>query len=477
MISGENDTIAAISTPPGSGGIGIIRLSGSESVNIADGIFTCRKNNIENDAIRAAGEVARMLSYTLKHGYIFDPDSRELIDECLLSVMRCPKSYTGEDVVEINCHGGYAVMKRILSLLYRKGARPAEPGEFTKRAFLNGRIDLSRAEAVSDIINAKTEESRKAAFMQLSGSLSGKILHLEEILADTLASLEVSIDYPEYDEDEKICEGAISSLNPVLNELKDLSASFERGRLLREGLRIAICGRPNAGKSSLLNSMLGTDRAIVTDIPGTTRDTIEEMAELDGLPVILTDTAGLRNTDDPVEKIGVDRAYSALRQADMLLFLADGTAEPEEEYSLFEELSGKTTCGKYIVAVNKSDIADGEKKKDFTGIFEEKCGTEPYFICAKKDGGDVIFGILKERLERDGLTAGEQLITNERHKNLVDKAIESIKKAINNAENRMPVDIISYDVWESAGFLGEITGKNVSEDVVNTIFSKFCLGK
>ncbi len=478
MTNYQDYTIAAISTPPGSGGIGIIRLSGDRAIEIADGIFTKDRNgtelNKDQDCIRAAGEVARMSSYTLKHGYIFDPSTQERIDECLISVMKGPHSYTGEDVVEINSHGGYAVLRRILSLLYKYGAKAAEPGEFTKRAFLNGRIALSEAEAVSDLIQAKTEESRRAAFSQLSGSITREIQELSKQLSETLAKIEVAIDYPEYEEDEQVSQEAVSSLEATEEAIQKLLRSYDRGRILREGFRIAICGRPNAGKSSLLNAMTGSNRAIVTDIAGTTRDTIEEMVDLDGFTLLVTDTAGLRETEDTVEQIGVHRAYEEIEKADLVVFLADSQNDPKEECALRKQiLQNLHANSRLIAAVNKQDLLTEERR----GAYVREFGKEIFFFSVKEQGAEPIFNEIRKILTEQEVNPGSAVLTNERHKALAEQALNAITQAKNSVAQGRPLDFISYDVWECARCLGEITGDNVTDDVVDMIFSKFCLGK
>ena len=507
----DSDTIGAISTPPGNGGIGIIRVSGPDAVNAVDRIFASKRKNTEDYCIRTAHEVVRMSSFSLRHGYIFDPgdvdggesvtdgadgdgngtvagnELPEFIDECLVSVMRAPKSYTGEDVVEINTHGGTAVMKRVLGILFREGVRPAEPGEFTKRAFLNGRIDLTQAEAVAELIQARTEESRRAAMDQMTGALGQLIESLAVKVNETLARLEVAIDYPEYDEDEQIIKEAKESLSSAGEALTELASTYEKGRIVREGLRVAISGRPNAGKSSLLNALLGFGRAIVTDIPGTTRDTLEESMDISGFPVILTDTAGLRDAADPVEKIGVDRAKAELRRADVVIFLADLTEDIDGDIELFRDIS-REISGKYIIfALNKADAADIARLEAQTekiqAYFDSNGGekaAKPAKIIAvsvKNGGAEQISDVISEYLAEHGAGSGGAIITGERHKNLIDRALTSINRAIASANDKRPLDFIAYDVWECANALGEITGRNVTEEVIDTIFSKFCLGK
>lgn len=496
----NSDTIGAISTPPGSGGIGIIRVSGPDAIALVDGVFASRRTNRDDYRIRTAHDVVRMSAFTLKHGYIFDPESfsetesgdiPEFVDECLVSVMRSPRSYTGEDVVEINTHGGTAVMRRVLAILFKAGVRPAEPGEFTKRAFLNGRIDLTQAEAVAGLIQARTEESRKAAMEQMSGTLGALISSHAEMIGETLARLEVAIDYPEYDEDEQIITEALMSLEKTRDALKKLAETYEQGRIVREGLRVAISGRPNAGKSSLLNGLLGFGRAIVTDIPGTTRDTLEESMDISGFPVILTDTAGLRDADDPVEKIGVERALSEASKADIIIYLLDPTADFDAELAAFERFCTDIDAKNVILAVNKCDLLNEEALCAYkTGleraltaensrISAEKLPRpeEIMYISVKNGGAALISGRIKAYLEQHGAGSGGAILIEERHKDLVNRAIEAIDRASVSAAKKSPLDLIAYDVWECAQALGEITGRNVTDDVIDMIFSKFCLGK
>ena len=462
MKYSDEDTIAAISTSPGAGGIGIIRISGAMAVQAADNIF-----RISTKRAADINTVARMSSHTLKHGYIIDPETHEMIDECMLSLMKAPRSYTKEDVVEINCHGGSAVMRKILSLIFKSGVRPAEPGEFTKRAFLNGRIDLSMAEAVMDIINAGSEAGRKAAAAQLSGRLKHEINGIREKLKLCLAEIEVALDYPEYEMDEDTASAAMILLSETKEILSGLSKTFYRGRIIKEGIKTAIAGIPNAGKSSLLNLLSGRERAIVTDIPGTTRDTIEEAVDLEGIPIILTDTAGLRETDDTVEKIGVDRSYEAIEGSDIVLFVADISSVERAELS--KKLYDEIRSGRIITLLNKSDIAD----EGAAAVFGEGIR-----ISVKNGQGiEEIIKKIRETAELGSLGEDRTIITSERHKQLLDKALEALDKASESYEMRMPLDCISYDIWECGKYLGEITGEAIEDDVMETIFSKFCLGK
>lgn len=461
------DTIGAISTPAGSGGIGIIRISGSGAINAANKIF--------RGSERAAGKdaVARMSSHTIKYGVIVDPETQELIDECLVSVMRAPRSYTREDVVEINCHGGYAVMRKILSLLFQTGVRPAEPGEFTKRAFINGRIDLSKAEAVMDLIQSKTDAGRRAAAEQLSGRLSREINAIREKLKLCLAEIEVALDYPEYELDGEAGDSAMDLLKEIRTKLRKLSDTFYRGRIMKEGIRVAIAGIPNVGKSSLLNLLSGHERAIVTDIPGTTRDTIEETIDYEGIPIILTDTAGLRETADTVEKIGVDRSYEVIDSSDVVVFMADisDAARAALSKALQDDIQGKFGPNKNMITVlNKSDIEKEEAASVFTGKAIKMSVKE-------KEGTEQLFEAIKELLRVGAIGNDDTVITSERHKNLIDQALCALQKAEESYRKSLPLDCISYDLWECGKYLGEITGESIEEDVMETIFSKFCLGK
>ena len=476
-----DDTIAAISTPPGNGGIGIIRISGNFAVKAADQIFVkqipAEKNN---QTAQPSCAVAHMQGYTMSHGYIIDPETREVIDECMISVMRAPRSYTKEDVVEINSHGGYAVLKKILSLLYKQNVRPAQPGEFTKRAFLNGRIDLSEAEAVMDLIQAKTEAGRKAAVEQLSGRLSEKVKEIRESLVMCLAEMEVSIDYPEYEMEEEAAGHAMEHLQAAEAALRELLDTYDRGRIIKEGLRIVIAGKPNAGKSSLLNMMTGYDRAIVTEIPGTTRDSIEESIEFEGIPLLITDTAGLRETEDTVEKIGVHRTYQEISRADMLIYMIDGSEKDPDADLLHDILiqNQGLTEENVLLVINKIDKTDDSAQMHLH--FKEKY--RPYrTVCIslkEKRGIEQIYDRIRMILSESGIESNtEVMITNQRHKMLIENGLNALLQAKESRRQNLPLDCIAFDVWQCGNFLGEITGQSVGDDVVDMIFSKFCLGK
>lgn len=457
-------TIAAISTPYGAGGIGIVRISGSDAFTIAGRIFAGRK------PFKDIG------SHTASHGKIIDPENGRLLDDVLLIKMNGPRTFTGEDVVEINCHGGVIVLKNVLSLVLKQGAQAAGPGEFTKRAFINGRMDLAQAEAVIDLIHSKTEESSRAAAAQLEGRLSENIRRERRKLIELIAHIEAVVDYPEHDIEEltggRIYEGVCA----VREALSKIAQGYEKGRLLREGLSAAIIGKPNAGKSSLLNELAGSSRAIVTDVPGTTRDVIEEYINVRGIPVRFLDTAGLRITRDPVESIGVERAQKAAREADLIIVVLDaGTGLQAEDIEILEGVEAK----KKIVVINKTDIAQDEEIVNMRRQLK-KYGSLPVVVASMLDGTgaeelmDEIEGLfLKGKLELNS----EVLITNARHRQLLDRAIQCLDAAGAAHKGGLPLDFVTIDIKESADYLGQITGESVSEDVVREIFSRFCIGK
>lgn len=455
------DTIAAISTPYGTGGIGIIRISGDRAFEIAKTIFKGKKNFDE------------IKSHTINYGKIIDPVKNETIDEVLVTKMKKPNTFTREDVVEINCHGGIVVLKKILDLVLRHGARAAEPGEFTKRAFLNGRIDLSQAEAVIDIINSKTEESSKAAVNQLEGKLSSKIKALRRRLIEILAHIEAVVDYPEEDIEEITGEKVYNEIKDIKENLKKITDNFERGRILREGIDAVIVGRPNVGKSSLLNELTGKNRAIVTDIPGTTRDIIEEYININDIPVRIVDTAGIRETEDAVEIIGVEKTHKALEEAELVIMMVDAEKGfTPEDSAILEKVANK----KLIILINKIDKSNEENIKNIEKNLE---GMNYIRTSIREEIGiDKIGKMITKLFTKGEINLNSQIIlTNIRHKNLIDKAILSIDDAMGAYENKMPLDLMTIDITNAADFLGQITGESVKEDVINEIFSRFCLGK
>ena len=454
-------TIAAISTASGNGGIGIIRLSGRQTFEIIKKIFVPKN---KNNSIKG---------YTIKYGYIVNPTNNEVIDEVLVSYFVSPKSYTTEDMCEINSHGGMIVEKRILELCLQNGADLAEPGEFTKRAFLNGRIDLSQAEGIIDLINSRTDMEAKESINQLEGNLSKKIKEIEKEMLDITVNIEVTIDYPEYDVEEVTNDNALKSLNKIENLLEELELSFNKGKIIRDGIKTVIVGKPNAGKSSLLNALLKEDRAIVSDIAGTTRDTIEEYFNVDGIPIKLINTAGIRDTENKIEKKKKKKSKKLIDSADLIIAIFDISEKfDSDDMEILKLIEDK----KAIIVLNKIDI------KNENSDFETRLSglNKPIIKISAKEqiGFNNLYNEIKNMFELNEISNNnEVLITNERHKNQIIKAKNHINEAINTIKNNMPVDIISIYINEAMQDLGEITGENVSENIINEIFSKFCLGK
>ncbi|MCI8345155.1 MAG: tRNA uridine-5-carboxymethylaminomethyl(34) synthesis GTPase MnmE [Clostridia bacterium] len=459
------ETIAAISTATGNGGIGIIRMSGENCFNILEKIFRTSKNNKIN--------IEKIKGYTIQYGYIIDNKTNEIIDEVLVSFFKNPKSYTRENMCEINSHGGMVVEKRILEECLKNGAILAEPGEFTKRAFLNGRIDLSQAESIIDIINSKTEKEAKASINQLQGYLSENIGKIRHELLDIMADIEASIDYPEYDIEEVTNSKAIKLLENVKSKLEILEESFNSGKVLKEGIKTAIIGRPNAGKSSLLNTILKEERAIVSDIEGTTRDTIEELVTIKGIPLKIIDTAGIRKTFDKIEEIGVEKALKVAEDADLILAIIDNTKElNEEDLKILNLVKNKNA----IILLNKIDLKENNLEKNENIINANK---KVIKISTKnRDGIEELYKEIEKmfNIKEIDIDSGN-LVTNIRHKNQITNSIKNINEAINAINLNLPIDIISISIKETLEDLGKITGDNVGEDIINEIFSKFCLGK
>ena len=454
-------TIVAISTASGNGGIGIIRLSGKDTFKIIDRIFIPKNKKKE------------IKGYNIKYGNIVNPKNNETIDEVLVSYFVSPKSYTTEDMCEINSHGGMVVEKRILEICLENGAELAEPGEFTKRAFLNGRIDLSQAEGIIDLINSKSDMEAKESIGQLEGYLSKKIKEIKQKMLDIMVDIEVTIDYPEYDVEEVTNTKALKELTYIKEKLTSLEESFNKGKILKSGIKTVILGKPNAGKSSLLNAMLKEDRAIVSDIEGTTRDTIEEYINIEGVALKLIDTAGIRDTDNKIEKIGVEKSKKLAESADLIIAIIDNSRNiDDDDKKILDIIKDKNA----IIVLNKVDI-------NYKNEYNEKelinlC--KPIIkISAKEEKGldNLYKEILKIFEMHDISSNNEVLITNERHKKQINKAKENIERAINSLKDNMPVDILSIHIKEALNDLGEITGENVSENIINEIFSKFCLGK
>jgi tRNA modification GTPase len=454
------DTIGAISTSIGEGGIAIVRISGDKTKDIVDKIFQAKNGKSIKD----------MKSYTMKYGYIIDENNNH-IDEVIVSFMKGPRSFTAEDTIEINCHGGVVATNKVLEQAIKQGVRIAEPGEFTKRAFLNGRIDLSQAEAVIDIINAKTDLSMKSALMQSEGAISKEIKGLREKLLSTIAHIEATVDYPEDDLEEVTAEMAIKDLEITKKEIKGFIETAEEGKILREGLSTVIVGKPNVGKSSLLNALTKENRAIVTDIPGTTRDIIEEYINISGIPIKIIDTAGIRQTEDVVEKIGVERSRAKINDADLIIFILDSSNElSEEDKEIINHISNK----KYMILLNKSDLNSKITKENLENI---NC-KEIYSISAKTgEGIDKVRVAIKDMFFKGQISTNNVIITNSRHKEALLRAYECIESAIDTLNHTFAIDLASIDIRNAWTFLGEITGDSLEENIIDKIFKSFCLGK
>lgn len=453
-------TIAAISTAPGVGGIGIVRISGEKTFEILDKIFKPKyKQKIED-----------IKGYTIKYGNIIDKN-QEIIDEVLVSYFKAPKSYTMENMCEINSHGGIVIMNKILEVCLENGAILAEPGEFTKRAFLNGRMDLAQAEAVIDVINSKTDREAKVSMEQLKGSLSRNIIEIRKDILSIMADIEASIDYPEYDIEETTNEKILIFLEKIDKKLEKLEKSFSNGKILREGIATAIIGRPNSGKSSLLNLILNEERAIVTDIEGTTRDTIEEYISIEGIPLKIIDTAGIRNAKDEVEQIGVKKAKEIAEKSDIVLAIFDISRElNEEDIQILNIIKNKNS----IIILNKIDL---ENKINYEKINELN---KPIIEMSTKtgEGKEELYNEISKIFNFNEIANnGELIVSNNRHKYLIKSARKNIEICKDTINNNMPLDIISSVIKQILEDLGEITGESVTEDIINEIFSKFCLGK
>lgn len=455
------DTIAAISTPTGEGGIAVIRISGPDSVAAADRLYVGKRR------------LADAPSHTVHYGHIVRPDTKERVEEVLVTVMRAPRSFTTEDIVEISCHGGIVAVKKVLGLVLGQQVRLAEPGEFTKRAFLNGRIDLAQAEAVIDLIRAKSDRAFKLALKQVEGSLSNRIKALRHRLVELMAHIEVNIDYPEHDVEELTSQYIRERCIEAIEELERLLHAAEQGKMLREGIVTAIVGRPNVGKSSLLNALAQDNRAIVTDIPGTTRDVIEEYVTLNGIPLKLLDTAGLRETEDFVEKIGVERSRVALGEADLILLVLNGN-EPlhEDEQRLIEEIADRQA----LVILNKSDLP---VRTDLALVQAKFSPQRIVSVSAKEHEGLDRLGQAVSELFFDGRLESNDLtdVSNIRHIHLLSSAKRALQEAKDAAEQYVPIDMIQIDVRQAWEQLGELIGDSASESLIDQIFSQFCLGK
>ncbi|KQL46905.1 tRNA modification GTPase [Brevibacillus choshinensis] len=455
------DTIAAVATPMGEGGIAVIRVSGPEAIEVVDKIY------------KGKNELSTVDTHTIHYGHLHDPQTGGLVEEVLVSVMREPRTFTREDVVEVNCHGGIVSVERVLELILENGARLAEPGEFTKRAFLNGRVDLSQAEAVIDLIRAKTDRAMKVALNQVEGKLSRLIRQLRQNLIEAMAHIEVTLDYPEHDVEEFTQNFLRGKCEEVKVEIKRLLQTAKQGKILREGLSTAIIGRPNVGKSSLLNSLVQEEKAIVTDVAGTTRDVIEEYVNVRGVPLRLIDTAGIRDTEDIVEKIGVEKSRQLLQKADLVLLVLNYN-EPlsPDDYAIFEAAIGFSV----IVIVNKFDLPQKIDLEEIKRHFPQ----QPLIMTSAREetGIELLEQAISEiffsgRVQQDDLT----YVSNARHIHLLRQAELAMDEALGGIDGQMPVDMIQIDIKKAWELLGEVIGESVGEDLIDQIFSQFCLGK
>lgn len=454
------DTIAAISTPMGNGGIAIVRISGSNAIFVLDKIFKCNKKAKE------------IKSHTINYGHIVD-EQNNIVDEVLVNVMLAPKTYTKEDIVEINCHGGIVSVSRILELVLKNGARMAETGEFTKRAFLNGRIDLSQAEAVIDIINAKTTLSQQNAVNQLEGKLSKIVKEIRNDILLMIANIEASIDYPEHDMEQLNFKTIYKKTCDIKIQIQELLKTADKGKIIKEGIETVILGRPNVGKSSLLNTLLQEERAIVTDIAGTTRDILQEYVNILGIPLKLVDTAGIRETNDEIEKIGVEKAKEFAKHCDLIIFMIDGSLEISQlDIDILKEVQLK----KIIVIVNKIDL----KQKASLELIKEYIQESNIIKTSltNKEGIEVLYNKIKELFFQGDISlSNDVLVSSIRNKNSINNSLNSLDQVIKTIDNGLPEDFISIDLQQSYKYLGEITGESLDEDIIDKIFKEFCLGK
>lgn len=457
----KTDTIAAIATAMSNSGIGIVRISGDEALEVADRIFVSKKGN---------KKVSEMASHTIHYGYV--KDGEDIVDEVMLLIMKAPNSYTTEDTIEIDCHGGVLVMQKILETVLKYGARAAEPGEFTKRAFLNGRIDLSQAESVIDIINAKNDYALQSSVSQLRGSVLEKIKDLRASIIHEIAFIESALDDPEHVDIESYPQKLLITVKSLWKTVDKMLESANNGRVLREGINTVIVGKPNAGKSSLLNTLVGQERAIVTDIAGTTRDILEEQIRLRGISLNVIDTAGIRDTDDVVEQIGVNKSREYVEKADLVIYVVDSSTPLDEND---EEIIASIQDKNAIILLNKSDLHQVTTKE----MLKEKIDRKTIEISAKEQTGiEELETAIQEMFFHGKISFNDEVyITNVRHKNALEETAKSLQMVINSIENGMPEDFFSIDLMNAYEELGSIIGESVGEDLVNEIFSKFCMGK
>lgn len=454
-----NDTIAAIATAAGEGGIGIVRISGPEALETALRVFRCKGSRLDD----------RRMTY----GHVVEPGGDRIIDEALTVYMKGPASYTGDDVVEINCHGSMVSLRRTLQAVLRSGARMAEPGEFTKTAFLNGRMDLSQAEAVIDVIKARTDKSFDVAMSQLEGGLSLEINRIRNSIMDLLVEIAVNIDYPDEDIEQIVAEGIINKISTINDMIEKLLSGADTGRIVREGLSMVIVGKPNVGKSSLMNALLRETRAIVTEIPGTTRDTIEEALSIRGIPVYLTDTAGIRETDDIVEKIGIEKTKDAFNKADTIILILDASSPLTEEDEMIIEHIGDRKC---FLLLNKQDRGSCLDRDELKRLLPEATVIET--VLTSGEGISELEDKIEEQVYSGRISRSDDvLVNNVRHIELLHKAEDSLKAARKILESGEAMDFAEIDIREAYEVLGEITGDTVSEDIIDEVFARFCLGK
>ena len=454
------DTIAAISTPRGEGGIGIVRISGDRAIEILGKIFKPKSEK----------EIKELRNFSINYGKLYN-ENNELVDEVLVSIMKGTKTYTAEDIVEINCHGGYLITEKVLELVLRFGARHAEQGEFTRRAFVNGRIDLTQAEAVMDLIHSKTDKSISLSLDQLRGDLKSQIAHLKKLLLDVAAHVNVILDYPEEGIDDPLPDNLVDNLETVMNTANELILSYDKGKMIKEGVKTAIVGKPNVGKSSLLNALLREERAIVTHIAGTTRDIIEEVINIKGIPLVLVDTAGIRKTDDLVENIGVEKSFEQIEKADFILFVVDGSTELDnEDFKINEKLRGKKVLG----IVNKNDLNQVAKLSELDSVdsFINISAKESIGI---SDMEEQIYDLIVRGTVEN--SSKKLIITNIRHKTALEKTKDAIKNIFETINMGLPMDLIAVDLKEALDSLSEVTGEISTEDLLDHVFKNFCVGK